>query len=223
LERQERDERQVDLMRTALLAFALSLISAVPAMAAGCPGKVLFQDSFATLNPAWNVAPTTASTAAVKNGKFVINLLALHTNRSELYQGDVYTDVTVCVTVQSGASDKLEDQGAAILFWAKDLTSFYVFEVTAAGYFAVERLVGGRWLMPLPAATSPAIKKGAGQANTLRVQTAGGTATLFINDQQVGTVAGTPADGGSLVGFHADGAVGSLGSWEFSNFAVTKQ
>jgi hypothetical protein len=55
------------------------------------------------------------------------------------------------------------------------------------------------------------------------VQTSGGTATLFINDQQVGTVPGTPADSGSMVGFFADGGTSPAGSWQFSNFAVTKQ
>jgi hypothetical protein len=209
-------------MRTTFLALALSLTCALPALAAVCPGKVQFQDTFATANPAWNVLPATAATAAVKNGKFVINLLVPPADRVELYQGDVYTDVTICVTAQTGAGDKLENQGAGVVFWAKDMTSFYVFEVTVSGQFGVNRMVGGRWLYPLPWKPSPAIKTGAGQANTLRVQTAGGTATLFINDQQVGTVPGTPADGGSQVGFLADGASSSPGSWEFSNFSVTK-
>jgi hypothetical protein len=144
-------------MRTTLLAFTLSLISGLPALAAGCPGKILFQDTFATLNPAWNVLPLATATAAVNNGKFVVNLLVPHANRVELYQGDVYNDVTVCVTTQSGAGDKVADQGAAIVFWARDLTNFYVFEVTASGGFTVEHLVGGRWLIPVPAVVSAAV------------------------------------------------------------------
>ena len=63
---------------------------------------------------------------------------------------------------------------------------------------------------------------GVGVANTLRVQTAGNTATLFINDQQVGTFTGTPPAATSQVGFFTGSSSKTADTWDVSDLTVTK-
>ena len=63
-------------------------------------------------------------------------------------------------------------------------------------------------------------RKGAGASNTLRVQTRGNVATLFINDQQVGTLTGTPPAGGGLAGFYTSSSSTSLSTWDISGYTV---
>ena len=61
-----------------------------------------------------------------------------------------------------------------------------------------------------------------GKSNALRVQTKGNTATLFINDQQVGSFTGTPPAGGGQVGFYSESlsTATSTDTFDFTNFAV---
>jgi hypothetical protein len=210
-------------MRHLLVGVAMSLCFALPAaFGAGCQGKVLFQDKFAQANPAWNLASSDSAKIAVQGGKLVLNLVTAATMYRNLYQGDVYDDVDICANIGSLASDKPEEQLAGVMFWAKDYNSFYAFLINPAGQFKVMRYAAGRWLTPLPSQDAAAIKKGTGQVNSLHVATRGEQATLYINDQQVGTVSGHPADGGSMVGLYGESATKSPDTWEYTDFIISK-
>jgi hypothetical protein len=62
-----------------------------------------------------------------------------------------------------------------------------------------------------------------GKSNTLRIQTRGNTATLFINDLQVGNLTGTPPSGGGMFGFYAESANSATGvdKFDFTSFAAS--
>jgi len=159
----------------------------------------------------------------VQGGKAEITFLKVPMARAMEYQGTQYGDGSVCLTVTPLASDKAEDQTAGIIFWASDLNNFYVFQVQVNGSFCVSQLsLNGTWTFAVPWQTSAATKQGVGVANTLRVQTAGITATLFINDQQVGTFTGTPPGGTSQVGFYAGSSTKTAVTWDVSDLSVTK-
>jgi hypothetical protein len=208
-------------LRHLFAAASMFLCFSLPAAAAaGCQGKVLFQGKFAQLNPAWGFVSDANSTYSVENGVLLSKVIANKGIRN-LYGGDVYDDVEICVNLGSLATDKSGTQQAGILFWAKDYTSYYVFEVDTTGQFRVMRYAGGRYLFPIPYQANAAVKK-LGQINALHVATKGTEATLYVNDQQVGTVTGQPVDGGSQVGIYSESDTTAAVTWQFTNFIISK-
>jgi hypothetical protein len=218
-----REKWRFPMRNVVAIAVILGLFAVVPALAVTCPGTVVFHDDFTTLNPTLNAETTEGSKVTVQGGKAEITFLKAPMGRAMEYQGTQYGDGNVCLTVSPLASDKAEDQTAGIIFWASDLNNFYVFEVQVNGAFCVSELsLNGTWTFAVPWQTSAATKQGVGVANTLRVQTAGITATLFINDQQVGTFTGTPPGGTSQVGFYAGSSTKTAVTWDVSDLSVTK-
>ena len=190
-------------------------------MAATCPGTVVFQDAYTTPSPALNVAPAPESTLTIQGGKAEVAFLKQGMARMGEYRGTPYGDVNVCLTLATSSTDKAEDQTAGIVFWATDDNNFYMLEITVNGQFAVgQQAQGGAYTHPIPWAANAAVAQGVGASNTLRVQTRGNVATLFINDQQVGTVTGTPPAGGGLAGFYTSSSSTSLSTWDMSGYAV---
>ena len=205
------------------IAVILGLFAVVPVLAATCPGTVVFHDDFTTLNPTLNAETTEGSKVTVQGGKAEITFLKAPMGRATEYQGTQYGDGNVCLTVSPLATDKAEDQTAGIIFWASDLNNFYVFEVQVNGAFSVSELsLNGTWTFAVPWQASAVTKMGVGVANALRVQTAGKTATLFINGQQVGTFTGTPPGATSQVGFFTGSASKTANTWDISDLTVTK-
>jgi hypothetical protein len=217
---QAKEERATMKMRMATVLVA-GLISALPAMAATCPGTVVFQDAYTAPNPALNVTPLPESTLTVKDGKAEVVFLKQGMARMGEYHGTPYGDVNVCLTFATPSTDKAENQTAGLVFWSADENNFYALEFTVNGQFAVlQQANGGDYTHPIPWAVSAALVQAPGGSNTLRVQTRGNVATLFINDQQVGTVTGTPPSGGGLVGFYAASSTTSLSTWDISGLTV---
>jgi len=201
--------------------FLAGLISVVPAGAATCPGNVVFQDSFESVNPSLDVASYPQSKIIIQGGTAVTSLLQPgKMARTEEYWGARYGDVNVCVTVGTVATEPAENELGGVVFWATDYANFYDFQVNPTnGQFAVaQRLPSGQWGMPVAWTTSPVIVQGMGKTNALRVQTKGSTATLYINDQLVGTFAGTAPAGGGQVGFYGQGD--GTDTLQFTKFAV---
>ena len=202
----------------------ISLLSVLPAAAATCPGTVVMQDPFTATNPAWDTTATPQSKIAIQGGKAEITLIQPGFARIEQYWGARYGDVNVCVTVATPATDKAEGQLEGLIFWAADYNDYYLLLVNPSnGQFEVgKKLTTGQWSFPVAWTASPAIVQGLGKSNALRVQTKGNTATFFINDQQAGSVTGTPPAGGGQVGFYAEslGSATSTETFDFANFAV---
>ena len=206
-------------MTTALL---FGLLSQLPVAAATCPGTVVLQDSFNTVNPALNLTPYDSATLKIQGGRAEISVTKAQFARVEIYSGLRYGDANVCLTVATPSTDTPQKQDGGIVFWADGSASHYTFEITPEGKFSIAQLSSGKWSYPVHLTDSPAIVQGTGKTNTLRVLTKGSTATLFINDQQVGVFDGTPPAGGGMVGFVGDSSdqlTGSV-SFDFTNFAV---
>lgn len=210
-------------MRKIFAAAFFSLLFALTASADPCPGTVILQNQFAAPNPNWDTSATANSKAVLQNGQYVVNFLNQNTARVELYQGDVYGDVNLCVTVSTPATDKPLDQVAGLVFWAADYNSYYMLMINPiSGMWEVLHMAGGRYLTPSPFQTSTAIKTGVGTSNTLQVQMRGTTATILINGTQVGTVSGAPPTGGGQVGFYAQSASTAATNWQISDFSLSK-
>ena len=180
-------------MRNPLAAgFLLCVFSILPAAAATCPGTIVLQDPFTSQTPAWDATVYSQTKFLIQGGKAEVFHYPARIFRVEEYWGARYGDVNLCITVASPATDKSEGQVGGLVFWATDYNSYYSLMVNPAnGQFAVtQKLPSGQWAFPVAWAANPAVVQGLGKANALRVQTRGKTATLFINDQQVGHSSG---------------------------------
>ncbi len=204
----------------------LSLVPMLHAATAACPGNVLFKDGFTSANAAFDVTPTAYSKVAIQSGKAEVTYLQANAWRAFEYGGTQYGDADVCVTAGTPATDKAQDQLAGIVFWGVNYASFYLFEIQPGnGQYAVYQMAptstASSWTLLVAWTANAAIVKGTGVTNALRVQTKGNTATLFVNNQQVGTVTGTPPSGGGVVGFYSQTSSTSASTWDFTNFSVS--
>jgi hypothetical protein len=206
-------------------AVLLSLMSALPAMAANCPGTVLLQDGFTSANPALDMTAYPQTKMTVGGGKAEVSLLQAGFGRAEEYTGSRYGDVNVCVTVSTPATDKAEGQLAGIVFWGVDYGAYYIFEINPGSgqYSVAQRAEAGTWTYPVASTASTAITQGMGATNTLEVQTRGTTATFIVNGQQVGTITGTPPAGGGLIGFYGASQTAATGTdtFDFTNYSAS--
>jgi ABC-type phosphate transport system substrate-binding protein len=175
---------------------------------------ILYEDDFTNLDPSWG---TPGDILSVREGKLVLKP-ALNTTQSVLNQSNVFDDADIEVQVALSSGDPVVPAG--LIFWAKDYSNFYCFSIDANGSFKVSHFVVDRWLVPAGWTESPAIQKGIGQPNKLRVVTKGRQATAYINDKEVITINGQPPQGGGCVGISGGSGQDSQNTWEFASLRV---
>ena len=129
--------------------FYVSYLSAIvalfllPPMLSALAGEILYQDSFANLDPSWG---TPSERLSVKDGKLTLKPVP-NTTQSILNQSNVFDDADIRVEVNMPAGDANVPGG--LIFWAKDHSNFYCLCIDAAGYFKISRYVTDRWLQPV--------------------------------------------------------------------------
>jgi hypothetical protein len=185
-----------------------------PARSDSTDGNTLFADDFATLSPAWGAG---SDQMRVDGNKLILQ--PKHNDYCALYQGDLFGDADIRVKISQTVGGT--KAGAAIAFWGGDNSWYYVAWIQPTGMFGISRQMYHRWLVPLPAQKSDAIKQGNGKSNELRVVTQGNLATLYINGQQAAKIKGFPPQGGGLVGLYAETGT-PASTWQFSDFKVLK-
>jgi len=177
---------------------------------------VLFEDKFATMDPAWGV-PT--NVVSVKDGKFIIapepGRWQVVINQANFLPNDM--DASVTLTYQKAGDT---EYGSGLVFWAKDYSDYYALVISPDGWFAVQRYVGERWLTPVPWRQIDAAKKGENVENKLRVVTKGNKATAYVNDKEIVTFSGQPPQGGSLIGFKGSSGPKGVNAAAFTNLQV---
>ena len=179
-------------------------------------GKTVFEDKFANLDPAWG---SPGPIMNVKDGKFVItpekNTTQTILNQANIIPNDMEASYALTF-VQAPAPT----WGSGLVFWAKDYDEYYAVLMNAQGWFAVQRHVAGRYLLPVAWREAEVIKKGAGAENQVKVTTKGNQAAVAINGKEVISFNGQPPEGGSLIGFKvASGAEGG-NSAGFANLKI---
>ena len=204
--------------RIAFLIYVSIIFLVVTKGALACKGsQVLYEDNFATLNPAWGQQSANLS---VNNGKLI-----LQPNVNEglvlLNQANLLGDMDACINVTMAKSDD-PIQSAGLIFWAKDYGDYYYLLVNSDGWFSVNRWVNGNRSATVDWRENAAVKKGVGQINQLRVVTKGNQATVYINDMEAVTFKGQPPDGGGFIGVKGNSAEKSQIVWEFSDLKITK-
>src|SRR6201987_2019058 len=176
--------------------------------------EVLYEDNFTNLDPSWG---TPGEILSVREGKLVLKP-ALNTTQSVLNQSNVFDDADVELQITLSSGDATVPAG--LIFWAKDYSNFYCFNIDANGSFKISHFVIDRWLTPVGWTDSSAINKGIGQSNKLRVLTNGRQAIFYINEKEVITINGQPPQGGGCVGISGGSAQDSQNTWEFASLRV---
>jgi hypothetical protein len=197
-----------------MMAMAVVMLTATASLA----GKVLFEDKFTSLDPSWG-APGPIMDA--KDGKLVITPQK-NTSQTILNQANVFPNDMEGSFTMTFVKAPAPTWGSGLVFWAKDYNEYYAILINAEGWFAVQRYVAGRYLLPVAWRESDVIKKGEGAANQVKVVTNGNKATVSINGKEVISLSGQPPQGGSLVGFKVASGPEGANSVAFSDFQLVQ-
>ena len=202
--------------QSAALTMAMAVV--LMAVTASLAGKVLFEDKFTALDPAWGAAGPIMD---VKDGKLIISP-EMSTSQTVLNQGNVFPNDAEGSFAMTFVKAPAPGWGSGLVFWARDYNEYYAVLMNPEGWFAVQRYVAGRYLLPVAWRESDAIKQGEGAENQVKVVTKANKATVFINGKEVISLSGQPPQGGTLIGFKvASGPEGS-NSVAFSNFQLVQ-
>ena len=202
--------------QSAALTMAMAVV--LMAVTASLAGKVLFEDKFTALDPAWGAAGPIMD---VKDGKLIITP-EMNTSQTVLNQGNVFPNDAEGSFAMTFVKAPAPGWGSGLVFWARDYNEYYAVLMNPEGWFAVQRYVAGRYLLPVAWRESDAIKQGEGAENQVKVVTKANKATVFINGKEVISLSGQPPQGGTLIGFKVSSGPEGSNSVAFSNFQLVQ-
>ena len=196
------------MLRAFLRTMAVTVaLVAIPAVGQACEGgRVLMDDSFTKLNPAWGVSLDPQSEKIDSNGLSVS--YAPGGVKRALSQWGFFDNAVACasytVEYQCTDAEKCKTQPyVGLVVWGRDLANYYTFEVAPlVGIYSVQRLQDNRWLTPVAWSKLPGDKKiASGQKFELSAVVKGNKVTFKLDDQTVAEFEALAPEGGSLVGF----------------------
>jgi len=200
-----------------LLVLAACLTLVTPALA--CKGrKTLFSDDFREVDASWAIEGDAIS---VDDGRAKIKANP-DAGYRVLYGGALFDDADMCVTIRM-PNDVAQPAkaSAGIIFWARDYSNYYVFEMAANGLVTLQRLVRGAWIDIIDWRPIEGLSTGSGARNVLRVTTSGNLITTYVNDTKIGSVRGQPPEGGGKIGLRSESEEAKRDAWKFSDLKVT--
>ena len=202
--------------KAAVLVMAVTLLFV--AMNLCWAAKVVFEDKFTTLDPAWG---SPSAIMNVKDGKLVItperNTTQTILNQANVLPNDMEASVSLSFIKATAPT-----WGSGLVFWAKDYDEYYAALINAQGWFGIQRHVSNRYLLPVAWRESDAVKKGEGVENQIKVVTKGTQATVYINGKEVISLNGQPPEGGTLIGFKVASGQEGANTLAFGNLQVTQ-
>ena len=109
--------------------------------------------------------------------------------------GGSYVDASLAV--DATLRESAQNSAAALLFRYQDSDNFYIFNVAANGTYSLELRRNSQWTQLIDWTASPAIR-GLSQLNRLRVDAAGDTFTLYVNETRLGAATDDTFQSGQL-------------------------
>ena len=195
---------------------ALSILPMGTALA--CQGsEVLFEDSFATLEPTWGTAD---DSFFIDSDRLTI-MPGYDQYYSALSTMGTYLDADICIDLEAIKADPEGNSFAGLIFWAIDYDNYYYLVVTAEQSVGVFRRQRGRVLPQLRWTRTDALKPGNGAVNQLRVVTVGNTASIYVNGQFYAAMKGQPPSDGQQIGVRATSPRNDRAIWAFDNVKIT--
>ena len=161
-------------------------------------GKILFEEKFPTLDPAWGFSESDETRTNGPNG--LTYKLKPKDSRFLLSQASLYDDYEVCATF---TTETPENAGTyvAVDIWGVDSKNVYEVDILpASGSYSVYRFQNNKMLKPVPLRKHDSINAGTKVTNELSVVVKDNKGSITINGKPVGDFNGQPPEGGSLVG-----------------------
>ncbi len=185
----------------------------------GEPATARFVDEFATPDPGWG---TGIDRRFFKDGQMIIKPAA-KTFSSWIFPPLLFTRGAVCADVKSPPAFNNKEGAATsgVIFWASDLSNFYVAQIYADGSYSIYRRIAGRWASVLPRAKDASIHAGEEVVNRLKIVFEGNSASFSVNGTTVAKVPhAQPPPGGGAVGMYAESESDLESPWSFLRIAV---
>lgn len=182
--------------RLGVLAAGL-LVCMGEAMACGS-GKVILEDKFETLDPAWGFSEKDDTR---KNGPDGLTYtLQPGDNIFLLNQAGLYNDYEVCAVFTTEAPEGAGTY-VAVDVWGTNADNVYEVDVLpVSGSYAVYRFQNKKMLKPVSLRTHDSVAKGTSAENEISVAVRGNKGTININGKKVTDFTGQSPEGGSLFG-----------------------
>jgi hypothetical protein len=179
-------------------------------------GSLAFFDDFANPDPGWG--PSSAS-YFFRNGRMV---LKPSPGQIETwgYPALVFTSAAICADIispdQTGPT--MNTASGGIIFWAADFKNYHVAQIYPDGTYSVWRKIDGEWATVIPRGASPAIHRGPGAVNHMKVLFEHSEVSIVVNGATVVSFHGQPREtAGSFFGFFGASARGVENEWQFAN------
>ena len=196
------------MLKAVLSAAAVAAgIGLMPCAAFACEGgKVLMDDNFTKMSPAWGVALDEKNETIGANG-LSVDYPPGSVKRALSQWGyfeNAVTCATFAVTYRCPDPAKCETQPyVGLVVWGVDLANYYTFEVAPlVGIYSVQRLQNNKWLTPVAWTKLPSGKRYLnGDKFELSAVMRGNQVSFKLNDQTVVEFEVMAPEGGALVGF----------------------
>jgi len=130
-----------------------------------------------------------------------------------------------CVDVIYPAANKPDGTHGGFAFWFKDWDNYYEVITTPAGGLGAFRSTKGRLLALGAFKIYPALKKGTGEKNTIRLSVKGNTGTVYGNGQRLMAFRAVAADAQAAtigVALKASSEADQENAWRFTNVKLTE-
>lgn len=199
-----------------------------PTLGVACEGgKVLLEDKFTKLSPAWGFS-LDPKTEKVDAGGYTVDFPPNNYRRGLNQAGYFDNNYVACATFVMNfvCSDpaKCENQGyLGLVVLGADSKNFYTFDLSPPfGTYSVFRVQNDKWLTPVPWTAIPDTKFKPGDKIELQATVQGGNMKFKVNGKDVVEFDGIAPDGGSLVGFELASMQADTKNTQFSlsNFTV---
>ncbi len=192
------------------------------AMLAACKlgSNAVFADDFKVPDAGWNGVGTDEVYYA--DGRLVIKAQEDKLARV-LNLGLVYKDISLCADIKSPTEFKAEnDTAGGVVFWASDFANNYYTRIFPDGSYSINRMVDSTFVTVAAKTSSPAINKGPGAQNRVKVVLSGNVGTLYINEVRIREFRGQPPANGGSIGLYADSEAKNRAAWGFNSIVVAE-
>jgi hypothetical protein len=181
------------------LSWSYCLLASTGSAIACGSGKVLFEDKFDTLDPAWGFPDKDDDRSNGPGG--LVYKLAPADHATFLNQAGLYDDYEVCVLFNIEGPDNGYGYVSAD-FWGSNNDNFYGADIyPIQGTYDVYRVERSKTLYPVSEKSDASIVKGSKTDNEISVTVKGNKSTVAFNGKKVIDFTGQPPDGGSVFGF----------------------
>jgi hypothetical protein len=188
------------IARYASLALPLVIVIAGAGSASACgTGRLVLEDKFNTLDPAWSIEKKYTKLTAGPDGLTIV--VPAGKDVGALNQFGAYKNFELCIWVVAEKADPAADDLFAVRFWTPDGNDeYWAVTWTGKSRFVVNRYVDGK-----PTAITAQINNSSllhsGAVNEFSVSVNGNKGAFSTNGQKVTDFTGQPPDNGSIFGF----------------------